>query len=174
MANTSSRLNGPDRDQSGDRLDQSAELKYVGDLFNATPVYITGSGGDPDLDTSYNDPSDFVVTTAGEAVIDCKSYDTLLVIVDYVKVASTDLRLKALFGQDDDESKLTIQEDREDNSGAGVVAHEAIEHKWTATGRYYLYLKRTARYAKIQFKVTGATGATDKLAISVFGQNRER
>lgn len=159
-------------DHSGDYVRQSDEHKYVGDLFNATPVYITGTGGDPDLDTSYNDPSD--LATPAEAVIDCKNFDSLLVVVDYVKVASTDLRIKALFGQDDDEAKLTIQEDREDNSLAGVVAHESIEHKWTASGRYYLYVKRISRYAKLMFKVTGATGATDKLAISVFGQNRER
>ena len=172
MANTSKVLSGPSRDQSGDRLNQSAELKYIGDLFNATPVYITGTGGSPDLATTYHDAGD--LATPSEAVIDCQKYDTILVIVDYVKTASTDLRIKAQFGQDDDRTKLTIQEDREDNSGAGVVAHEAIEHKWTATGRYYVYIKRTARYMKLSFKVTVATGATDKLAISIFGQNRER
>ena len=162
-------ISGANRDQSGDRLNQSSEHKYIGDLFASSPVYIVGS---TDLTTTYKDPSDLGVPS--EAVMDCEKYDTLLVVLDYVKNSSTDLRLKALFGQDDDEAKLTIQEDREDNSAAGVVAHEAIEHKWTATGRYYVYIKRTARYLKLQWKVTGATSATDKLAISVFGQNRER
>ena len=168
MANTAKKIeSSAGLSAVGDGVRQSAEVKYVGDVMAAT--YISNS---PDFTTTYKNPTD--LGTAAEAVLDCQHYDSLLVVVHYTKGAETDLRMRALFGRDDDETKITIQEDREDNSSPGFVAHEIIEHKFVGSGRYYFYVKRVSRFCVLEWKSTGATDATSALAISVFGQARER
>lgn len=109
----------------------------------------------------------------GAEVIDMEDVDRLFVILDYVKSAGDDLRIRFMWGVDDDaEAKLDIQELREDNSVANEVGYEAVEHVFTATGRFIVDVPRLLSFLKIQVKSGGTPDANDKVAIGIVGQAR--
>lgn len=149
-----------------DRADRSKNsVAYIGD---AAPD--GGAVTRLTITAAYQDA--FALNAAIDAVLDLQHYDTAWLLVDYVKSAGTDLRIKVSFGETDDRTKLTAQESRDDNGFPGIVKHELIEHSLAATIRILIEIPRVLRFAKVEVKSSGAPDANDKVAVSVFGQNR--
>lgn len=148
-------------DVSGDAIHETALQSYLG-------VITAGSVTRKTLTAAYQNVE--AIDSALNDVIDMQDLDKIFVIADVV-LAATDVRIRFMWGNDDDTAKLLNQEVREDNSTALLVNYEFVEHVFTATGRYLVEVPRLARFVKIQPKVTGAPG-TLELALGIVGQRR--
>ncbi len=146
-----------------DLRNQSAKSLYIGDpsFSSASATYIA-------LTNAYRDAKD--IDAAREAVIDLRNFDILIAVLDYAKNAGTGLRVKASFGEDDDRTKLNMQETRIDHASFdSQVRYELLEHVFTASYRGYLEIRRQSRYVKLSVKSDGTPDANDKVAIALFG-----
>lgn len=149
-------------DLSQDTIHETALISYLGTID-------AGAVSRETITAVYQNVE--AIDAALSNVLDMENLDKLFVVAD-VDLDATDVRIRFMWGNDDDEAKLLNQETREDNSTADEVNYEFVEHVFPATGRYLVEVPRLARFVKIQVKVTGAAG-TDELALGVYGQRRK-
>lgn len=165
----------PGIDMSGDKgASESARADYIGkDADKPSPTRIA-------LTASFQDITD--VDASKDSVIDMEDMDTLILIVDFDKKAggADDLRLRAMYGDEDDRAKLVTQEPREDDDTGSEINYEFVEHVLGkaaqqaagTTKKHMVVIKRFTRFVKIQFKA-GGTPTTDAVAVDFRGQRRE-
>lgn len=143
--------------------------KTVGDALHQTEEVTSVIGT---IDSGAVVRVDLTSGFVGTKVIEMEDVDRLFFIVDYVKNVGDDLRVRFMHGNDDDEAKLDVQEPREDNTVANEVSQEAIEHVFTATGRFIIDVPRLMSFMKVQVKSGGTPDTVDEVAVGFIGQSR--
>lgn len=142
-----------------DVVSEAESLAMAGAAF-ADPVTYT---------TITSSWADLVGPAPTEAVIDVKSRDTLLLVVDVKKDGADDVRLRVMFGKADSAADLNVQETQASVT-AGAKTYGYVEHVFTTSTRFLVQVPRALRYVKFQAKATGAVGAATGIAVEVFGQ----
>ena len=78
-------------------------------------------------------------------------YNQLVLFVDFTIGSLTDLRLKIEFSPDNS----SFYQETVGTITSAVELDEALEHKFTATGKYRIAIPTTDRYIKVSVKGTG-------------------